>query len=253
MIHLPKTWSYVEYPEIDSTSEEAKRLIERAGLATGTTLFAKRQTAGRGTHGKRWESLEGNLFTSIVLQAEDLGDIHQYSFVVALAVSDAIKVVLGEAEQDIHFKWPNDIMANKAKVGGILIETQHKDGQAYVIVGVGVNLTTHPTLPSGAGYQATDLMQETGVSIDPEDFLSFLTQRLDRRTKAWQVDGFQAIREAWLEQALGLGQTVTLKTDTLNETGVFVDVSKEGGIILSQTNDVRKTFYAGVAHFQLNR
>ena len=126
--------------EVDSTNEEAFRR-HAAGEAGPLWLRARRQTAGRGRSGRAWVSPEGNLHVSLLL-TEPLAPAERprVGFVAGLAIVEALEIV-AEAAGPFRLKWPNDVLADGAKVAGLLLEARGPDA---LVVGWGVNLAHAP-------------------------------------------------------------------------------------------------------------
>jgi BirA family biotin operon repressor/biotin-[acetyl-CoA-carboxylase] ligase len=121
------------FPEIDSTNQFAADLA-RAGAADGLVVGADHQTAGRGRRGRTWESPAGSgLLVSVVLRPVP----PLVTLAAGLAAAEACEQVAGVATT---LKWPNDVLLDSRKVGGILSELV---GDAAV-VGLGLNLTWAP-------------------------------------------------------------------------------------------------------------
>ena len=138
-----------------STNDIARKLAEN-GYPHGTWTSARRQTSGRGRLGRQWESVEGNLFLSLVLRMES----SQYWSWIPLTVAVALTKTLTKNFSTVKFriKWPNDIWAENSKLGGILCEaTGQKPGSA-IIVGIGLNTCFSP---KGLDQKVTDLRSLT--------------------------------------------------------------------------------------------
>ena len=104
-------------PVTASTNDDAVKAAE-AGEAEGLVIWALRQTAGKGRHGRAWESPEGNLYCSVLLRPkEGTREAGLYSFVAALALYDTVRQCLPVAE--IALKWPNDVLVEGEKIAGI--------------------------------------------------------------------------------------------------------------------------------------
>ncbi|WP_319584759.1 biotin--[acetyl-CoA-carboxylase] ligase [uncultured Pseudodesulfovibrio sp.] len=125
-----------------STMELASRLVADGLLGPWGAVICGRQTQGRGQLRRPWASLAGNLHASIVLpSAPDHGPwAEAMADLLPLVVGHVFSEVLGGLGGDLQVKWPNDILQEGRKVGGMLIE--ERNGTS--IVGVGLNLADSP-------------------------------------------------------------------------------------------------------------
>lgn len=222
----------LSYDEVDSTNEEAKRLA-RGGGAEGAVLWAKRQTAGKGRMGREWISEDGNLYVSLLLRPHvPFAQWPQLSFVTALAMHDAILPML-EEKADITLKWPNDILINKKKVGGILLEAfTDDDRQQWLVAGIGINIECHPN--HNILFPATCL-KENGIEIVSAKivlsrFLSCFMERYDR----WVGEGFAGMNKEWQKHAFLLGETVEISASGNEIKGVFKGIDAAGHMLIEQ-------------------
>jgi BirA family biotin operon repressor/biotin-[acetyl-CoA-carboxylase] ligase len=145
-----RAWPVVRFDEIDSTNEEARRRVV-SGDAGPAWLVARSQTAGRGRLGRQWDSPEGNLFATALLSYPGTPvQAALASFAAGLAVIDAAKMV-GAETVALTLKWPNDVLADGAKLAGILIETGSSGGGLWMAAGFGVNVTSAPAVRKSHG------------------------------------------------------------------------------------------------------
>ncbi len=147
----------------------------------------------------------------------------------ALAVLDACIGVAGRSD-GFALKWPNDVLLNGGKLAGILLES----AGGMLSVGIGVNLAS---APSGDEVEAralrpVSLMSETGVSVEPEAFLTFLAVAFAKYEAQFTTQGFEPIRTAWLSHAARLGQVVTARAGNTETTGTFETVDATGNLVL---------------------
>lgn len=204
---------------------------------------ADAQTAGRGRRGRTWVSPPGNLYASLLLKpTAPPAEASQLSFVVALAVRDAV-VELLPAGAAIACKWPNDVLVDGAKVAGILLES--RTGRAglvdWVIVGTGINVASHPPL---ADYAATSL-QAHGAAGDAGTCLAAYLRHLDRWYAAWRAHGFSGIRTAWLDRAWRLGQSIKVRLGDKVVEGRFDTLDASGALVLTESGGAARTITAG--------
>ena len=220
----------IAFEVIDSTNAEALRRL-KAGAPDGTVVCARAQTAGRGRRGRAWVSPPGNLHMSIVVRGVEGAAAGQLSYVSALAVGDAI----GGAAA---FKWPNDILVNRKKVAGILIEADTTGNRlSGLVVGIGVN-NLHA--PDGTEFPATSLAAEGLPPVEPED----IAARFAAWRARWQKDGFSPIREAWLGRAAGLGGSIAARLPNTTLTGIFAGIDPAGALLLDGADGNRRTIAA---------
>jgi BirA family transcriptional regulator, biotin operon repressor / biotin---[acetyl-CoA-carboxylase] ligase len=159
--------SNIVLEESISTNDDARRLAE-AGCPHGTWISARRQTAGRGRLGRKWESLEGNLFLSIVARLPVHAGWSWVPLATAIAVAETLREFHPRLELEI--KWPNDLWLNQAKVGGILCEAVGSGAQSYIVIGLGLNCAEAPEIsemPEGSAQPVTALSAAVpGLSAD---------------------------------------------------------------------------------------
>jgi len=118
---------------IDSTNDECKRISSNKDILVVT---ADKQTKGKGRKGKKWHSPEGNISLSIAFA--DIGFDMPISIATGILVRDALTEVFNLSS--IKLKWPNDLVYEKKKIGGILVEKEVFADYTKAIVGIGINL-----------------------------------------------------------------------------------------------------------------
>ena len=131
----------VKLSAIPSTNDYLKKLSQAENLENFTCVVADNQTAGRGQMGAQWDVVEGKNLTFSVFIKNVIFKINEiYLLNVAVAVS-LYQVLEKNNLSKLSVKWPNDIMAENKKIGGILIENTIKgDGDITSIVGIGINV-----------------------------------------------------------------------------------------------------------------
>lgn len=219
--------------EVDSTLSEAARIAP--GLDGPEWILAHRQTAARGRRGRVWAAPEGNLSATLVMRpAGDAGQAALRSFVAALALHDALAVVIGR-DAGLALKWPNDVLLNGGKIAGILLESAGAGrGVAHLAIGIGVNLAAAPTpeaVEPGA-VRPVSLLGETGIAITPVAFLGHLASAFDEWERQFRAHGFAPVRAGWLARAARLGEVITARTGTAETTGTFETVDAGGNLVL---------------------
>lgn len=242
----PRGYALKTFDVIDSTNEEAKRLA-LAGEPGPIWISAARQTAGRGRRGRVWDSPTGNLAATLMLRpARPAGDCAQLSFAAAVSACDTLRDFAPGAE--IRVKWPNDVLAARAKIAGILLESSGPAGEvpAWLAIGIGINLATHP---EGTEFPATSLRALGAAVPEPDDALLHLAAHFARWYEVWRGGGFAAIRDAWLARAAGLGTRIRARLATGETGGVFEGIDETGALILRETAGSVRHIAAGEVFF----
>ena len=122
--------------ETGSTNDDVAALA-RDGALEGVWLRAERQSGGKGRQGRAWQSPPGNLYASTLVRVDPR---HPPPPTLALVAAVALHEAVSRHTTRARIKWPNDIIINRAKLAGILLERQAD----AVVIGFGVNLAHHP-------------------------------------------------------------------------------------------------------------
>jgi BirA family transcriptional regulator, biotin operon repressor / biotin---[acetyl-CoA-carboxylase] ligase len=228
----------ITHATVSSTNEEALKLA-RASERGPLWVTAHSQSAGRGRRGRTWVSEPGNLYASLLLTdpapAERLAEL---SFVAALALHDAIAGGIPGLAARLALKWPNDLLIDRNKFAGILIEGEG----ATAVVGIGVNCIHHPP---GTEFPATDLAT-AGVRATPESLFAPLSAAMIARIAQWNRGvGFAAIRTDWLARAARLGKSIRVMLPEGEHSGLFETIDERGHLVLRLANGATETVSAG--------
>lgn len=130
--------------EVGSTNSYAIELLKNVNPPEGTVIHTHKQTRGKGQRGNAWKTQpQSNLTASVILKPSFLTLKNQFylSKITALACYDLMAEFINPSQFDIKIKWPNDILVNKKKIGGILIEnTYYSQKINHSVIGVGLNI-----------------------------------------------------------------------------------------------------------------
>src|SRR5258708_26221387 len=134
-------------------------------------------------------------------------------------------------------KWPNDVLAGRQKLAGILLEAEGIAGDHLaVVVGIGTNVIA---APEGTPTPATSLAA-LGVHIGAEDLFATLSDAWAEFRGIWDLGrGFAEIRRLWLERAAGLGQMVSIQSSGSTVLGIF-DTIDEAGCLIIRTSEGKR-------------
>ncbi|HJU48522.1 MAG TPA: biotin--[acetyl-CoA-carboxylase] ligase [Gaiellaceae bacterium] len=173
---------YLYEPECPSTQD----LLRGSGLPEGAVAVADHQSAGRGRSGRTWDdTAETSLLLSVLLCPPTAEP--QLSLVCAAAVAETVELA---TTLSVQVKWPNDVMLDRRKVAGILLEAE---GGA-VVCGIGLNVNQRrEQLPDDARTPAGSLRTVTGVEYDRGALLASLLEQLEQHYRAWRDGGLDAV------------------------------------------------------------
>lgn len=165
----------VRLQEVASTQDELHRLAAE-GASDGTAVVAQRQTAGRGSRGRGWDSPEGGLWLSVLWRPRPGDDPRLLSLRAGIAVAELLDGVGGLPFAQL--KWPNDVIVDGRKVGGLLCEARWLGAElSWVAIGLGLNVRNAP--PANARMPAASLA-EWRADLDPAALAAPMTEVLAR-------------------------------------------------------------------------
>ena len=231
----------------------------RAGDPGRLWIVSKRQESGRGRRGRVWDTPSGNLAATLLLiDDHDLRLAATLGFVAGLALADALEAIIPALDVAVgldggqtggsgrfELKWPNDVLADGAKLAGILLESALLDGKRFALaIGIGVNVVAHP---GEVPYPAASL-RSLGSGCDAEVLFHALSDAWTANGRVWdQGRGLETIRRRWLSRAAGLGSEVAVRAEgevvrgvfeTIDEDCRFVIRKRDGGIVRITAGDV---------------
>lgn len=230
------------YLRLPSTNTLAQELARRQA-PEGTILVAEAQTAGRGRLGRQWLSPFGaGLYCSLILRPPlPPADLPKLTLLAAVAVVRAIREVTGI---DTRIKWPNDILLAGKKVGGILTETEAEQDQVHhVVLGIGLNVNTRD-FPEPLAAVATSLAAG-GRTWDRNQLLRRLLQVLDELYDQFLAQDYGRILAAWRQAAATLGNWVQVRQGERCYTGLALDITADGALILREADGQQRVVVAG--------
>ena len=217
------------FAEIDSTNSY---LMQTVGPEPGKIIIAatSNQTAGRGRHGKTWESPPGSgLCLSVAYTfAAQPDNLPALTLVLGLGAVAALEEL---GATGIAVKWPNDLVAKDAKLGGILSEVQQRSGNAVTIVaGIGVNVDLRSNLD--LERSVIDLKSICDATPTHEEITGKIATRFLQAFVDFEAQGFDAIAGRWSRYDWLLGREVTVHTADREFSGVGAGVAADGALLV---------------------
>lgn len=219
----------VEKDETGSTNDDARELA-LSGAPHGTAVLAARQTQGRGRAGRAWASPEGNLYLSVLLRPRL--PPHKWAL-LPLAVGSAVVGRLREEGFHADLKWPNDVLLEGRKVGGVLMESRIGP-DPFLVVGLGLNLR-EPPVPDATALARHGRPPERRALA--EALRQRVVEALDRLEKEGPAPTLAEVRA----RCVTLGRRVAWE----DGTGRAVDVAEDGSLVVEREEGGRALVVAG--------
>jgi BirA family biotin operon repressor/biotin-[acetyl-CoA-carboxylase] ligase len=233
----------IYYDTIDSTNIEVSRLAQK-GAEDGTVVVAKKQTAGKGRRGRRWESpSEENLYMSLLLRPKIAPD---KAPMLTLVMAYSIALALQGRGIHTQIKWPNDLIIGSRKVCGILTEMQMKDGDIdHVVVGVGLNVHTRE-FPEELSDKATSLLLEGYEGLCVEELLEEILVCFEKEYGVFErVENLEFLVDNYNQILVNRGKEVHIIEQNEEYIAVAKGIDTEGQLIVALPNGKEQKIYAG--------
>ena len=206
------------YDEIDSTNDEAKRI---EGIEDFHIFVSEKQTKGRGRHGKKWSSPNsGNIYMTISTN-QNTSQISPVSLISGLICKKAIDKLIKSSS--IMLKWPNDILLNDKKIGGILVETEINKENIKTIIGIGINLNINKKESWWGDLSkfALESKRNELINLILTEFLNIFDNSYDN----WIDD--------WKKSCMHINKEIEIcDGEHLQKKAIFKDIDAQGNAII---------------------
>jgi BirA family biotin operon repressor/biotin-[acetyl-CoA-carboxylase] ligase len=233
------------YTWTESTNIDAWKLIDE-GIDEGTVIVTDKQTDGKGRAGREWISVSGKSLTASIILKPGI-DSHQSGWFPILA-GIAIVNALSKLGLIVKLKWPNDIIVNNKKLGGILCESRVRGKTLeWVVIGIGLNINEQNNeLPTE--LNATSFFTEKLASVQRELVLAKIINHLEQLYIEFRLNKkINHLMELWTDHCNHVNKTVRFEIDNKTLTGEFMGINSHGSAII-KTNGNEKIYTSGDIH-----
>lgn len=234
------------FEKVDSTNEVALSRARRAP-SHRTVILAEQQTAGRGRRGRPWVSPYGsNLYFSLIWEFDGGASVIEG---LSLAVGVTLCQALTSAGvRNLGLKWPNDLVVQGEKAGGILIELNGDlSGRCQTIIGVGLNIGMPQAAADAIDQPWVDL-RSCGLAIPGRNKVAAVVlDTLVRGLEVFERYGLPAFLASWRELDVLRDQVVTVAIGDSHVEGVAAGISDDGALLLRLADGTLATFKGGEA------
>ncbi len=214
------------YDELPSTMKYMKEIGYQKDFFT---VVVKKQHCGYGRQGRVYESQEGGLYLTMQVKPDvELSKFTTFGLVVGLTILQSIKSI--DNSIDIKLKYPNDIILNDKKLGGILIEY---DSKKYYNIGIGLNINNK--LDNNIKDIATSLLKE-GYKINSDELLKMLLKQLVENYNKFLKVGFKGFINEY-KQNTNIGNNIITTYKGKKIEGKIIDIKVSGELLMLYRNE----------------
>lgn len=229
--HLKRIKKIKLFDQIDSTNNYLLELARKLSANKRNEIhvcLAEQQSAGKGRLGRKWVSPFGaNLYLSMLWSfAKDVSDISGLGLVVATTITD---VLTSLGVKDIGLKWPNDILWQKRKLAGVLIEIASEAyGIGNAIIGIGLNVAMPTRIGASIDQPWVDLREITNELQDRNRLAGLLINNLAQNLSLFRQKGIKVFMQKWRRLDACMNQPVCVITPNDKVCGVAKGIDEHG-------------------------
>lgn len=232
------------HDHLESTNSYLMQKLNH-GQTHASCVAANLQTKGRGRRGRHWQASLGASLTFSLLWRFQCGASALSGLSLAVGVA-LMRTLHGFGIMQAQLKWPNDVLINREKLAGILIELQgDMDGPSNAVIGVGINLNLPNSIKQQIDQPTTDLASVTTQAIDPNELLGTLLNHLAHVLRDFEQNGFDDLRNEWTQYHTYHQQQVRMLMPDGREVIGVVQGIAEDGVLLVETDNGLQRFTSG--------
>lgn len=237
----------IRYKNVKSTQNIANNLAKK-GMKEGIVIITERQSCGKGRNNNNWFSPKGGLWLSIILRPQNKINFTQlFGLIIAYLISSTIKDV---TKIRTTIKLPNDILINKKKVCGILVDSIFKGNKIdYMIIGIGININFRTKiLPKEIISNSTTLRDEYGKKIDIDEFLNKFLDNFNDLYQKLITNPRTALKEITIH---GLrDKVITVKDKNKILLGKLIELKYNNIKIELNSNEIKQYDYKNIIYIE---
>lgn len=212
------------------------------GCKEGVVVCAEGQYKGRGRLSRFWSSPKNRgVYLSIILKPEiSPAESPKLTLLSAVGVCQAIRAI---TKLDCLIKWPNDLILNNKKLGGILTEMNAEmDMVKFVVIGIGINVNTPESL---LPPKSTSLREQSGKRVSRIELTKQILREIEKEYILFQKEGFVPIIKKWKEFSTTLGHRVKVQFHKEHLEGQAIDIDTDGALLIKRDSGFVERVTAG--------
>jgi BirA family biotin operon repressor/biotin-[acetyl-CoA-carboxylase] ligase len=238
----------VHFEEMDSTNKYAKE----NNLPPNGIVITSHQKYGKGRFGRKWLTAhDEDLTFSLVKKFKiSVDNIHLVNFYTSYILSESLKQFLSSHNNiHVHLKWPNDVLLNKKKICGILLDVSGlNEAEKSFIIGIGLNVNK-TEIPEDIAHKATSLANETNTIHSIEELLILFIQNFYANLHLIQLRS--ELMNLWKKNSELVGKKVKflVVADSSEVEAKIADIEEDGSLKVVLSDGDIKNFYSGEITF----
>ena len=243
---LSSEFQYIALERVSSTMDSAAALVSKGMMGDYGALHAQHQENPRGRQGRMWNSGlpgKGLAVTLIFKLSVPLNHVGELAFVAAVGLHQALQPCL---TQPLVLKWPNDLLINSRKVGGVLIEVTECNG-CWATIGIGLNMLKVPNeLQESAECLGAHWKKDCQYDLDEEILFAVVSNSILECFKKWQAEGFRHVKDYWERHTLKSTEMLHFHAPSGEAVRGFMEgITDQGALIIRGTSGEKQIFNAG--------
>ena len=211
------------YKTCSSTNDIAFKEAQN-GSSEGNSFLSYIQTKGRGRNSSTWESLKGNLFLSTIIRPEKNKSLwHQLSLIVGFSILEVL-IKFGVDRNNIELKWPNDVLVDKKKISGVLLEAFDN----FIIIGIGLNILKVPK--NETKWKTTKLNNYIKNDRSVEEIAYEILNKTFQNYLIWKQRNFIFFQDRINSTFKNINEEIEIKLSNINKpiAGIFLGLAETG-------------------------
>ena len=218
------------FKNIENSNDKVKEVLKKND-SSRLALFCINQKKGRGRKGRVWKSKVGDLTCSILIKKKlDISEMGRINIII---VSIIINIFEDLGLNNVKFKWPNDILINKKKIAGILIETSVSNNiVTQFIIGIGVNIKSRP---NDLKYSTTSLF-ENELNIKAHNLFFNIIKRLYFFIENYKNIEFLYLSKKLSSRFFNKKSLINVYNGNNKNEGLFSEIGCLGELIIKNKN-----------------
>ena len=219
MIHIQ-----LDIMESCSSTNDIAIKNAKQGFPEGSSFLSYLQTNGRGRNANQWVSVKGNLHLSTILRPKtNKINWHQLSLIIGLSIFESL-IKLGVDRKKIELKWPNDVLVQKRKISGVLLESFDN----FIVVGIGLNILKTPQ--NETKWYTTKLKDHINKDFSLKYIANIILKNIYRNYVIWEEKGFNVFKKKINNSIYNINKEIVLKLNSQSDeiSGVFLGLGDNG-------------------------